>query len=134
MTFRRITLILLMGAVLWGLASINAVWAIQGQDSTRQTLFTRTPSHVPTNVPPPKPEKDTPTPAPSAVPGTAVPGATLVPTVGVGTPSPGVALAPGQTPQVLPPTGARLVAPLAIVGVGGLLISAGWFARRKTVR
>jgi hypothetical protein len=79
--FRRILIVVAVGAILMGLASTPFVWAAPGQSPARQTVPSRTPV-----APPTKEEKDKLTPAPTFVnptpapwTGTAMPVVTAVP-------------------------------------------------------
>lgn len=121
MTFRRILIVLAVGAILMGLASTTFVWAAPGQSPAWQTIPTKTPVALPT-----KGEKDKPTPASTFVSPT--------PTPWTGTAMPVATVAPLPSPQTLPAGGAGFSAfPLALVAVGALLVYVGWIARRKTL-
>ena len=118
MTFRRIVLVLTVGAILVGLASTTFVWAAPGQSPARQTLPTKTPLGSP------KEEKDTPTPAPTFVLPT--------PTPWTGTAMPIVTVVTPATPQTLPAGGSALSFPAGLMAAGILLTCAGCLVRFKT--
>jgi hypothetical protein len=118
MTFRRIILVLAMGAILMGLASTAFVWAAPEQNPARQTLPTKTP------LGPPKEEKDKPTPVPTFLLPTSTPWTgTAMPIVTVVTPA---------TPQTLPAGGSALSFPAGLTAAGILLTCAGCLVRLKT--
>ena len=130
MLFRRILIVLAVGAILMGLASTTFVWAAPGQSPASQTIPSRTPV-----APPTKEAKDTPTPASTLLGPTPTP--TPTPTLLGPTPTPWVtptaALAPAALPQMLPAAGAELpIVPLALAAGAALLVYAGLMMRRTS--
>jgi len=120
MLFRRIFIVLAVGAILMGLASTTFVWAAPGQSPAGQTIPTRTPV-----APPTKEEKDKPTPTSTFV--------TPTPTPWTGTAMPVVTVMAPPSPQTLPASGAGFSAfPLALVAAGALLVYVGLMARQRT--
>ena len=118
MLFRRILIVLAVGAILMGLASTTFVWAAPGQSPAWQTIPAKTPV-----APPTKEEKDTPTPAPTFV--------TPSPTPWTGTAMPGVIVVTPPAPQTLPASGSAHPFPAGWMAAGILLTLTGWFARRR---
>ena len=117
MLFRRILIVLAVGAILMGLASTTFVWAAPEQSPAWQTIPTKTPV-----APPTKEAKDTPAPT------STLPGPTPTPWV-----TPTAALAPAALPQMLPAAGAELpIVPLALAAGAALLVYAGLMMRRTS--
>ena len=109
MLFRRILIVLAVGAILMGLASTTFVWAAPGQSPASQTIPSRTPV-----APPTKEAKDTPAPTPTPWTGTAMPVVTVMTL---------------PLPQTLPASGSAHPFPAGWMAAGILLTLTGWFAR-----